>query len=315
VGYLLVPGVPVDGLWAFVAVLVVAFTLGSRTGTPGWPVLALLLVLGVEAHDLLAAPHEVDAGNPLLSGLAVVGAPLLAGMIVGHARRQTAELQRLSEALASEREAHVRAVVLGERNRIAGEIHEVISRAVSSMVVEAGAAAQLLPADAPARAALAVVRDTGRDALTELHEQLGVLDPDASTERPWLPTWADLRSAVDAAGAELTAEPVDLELLPDGTAMTAYRILQEALTNARKHAAGARVQVTVRREEGLDIDVRNGPGNRLDVSGAGLGLLGMRERVASYAGRLDAGPTPDGGWRVHVWLPLEQAAELEGART
>ena len=185
----------------------------------------------------------------------------------------------------------------------------MISHSVSVMVVQAGAAEQLLPEDSPAREPLLAVRRTGKEALTELRRQLGVLREDSpeSTTTP-LPVMSDVRTL--AAGDGVTLELDDtVGEVPPGMALAAYRVVQEALTNAHRYAAGAPVRVRVVREgDELDVDVVNGPGRcRSDTVGGGHGLAGMRERVELYAGRLEAGATDDGGWRVRARMPMPSA--------
>jgi signal transduction histidine kinase len=201
-----------------------------------------------------------------------------------------------------------------ERRRIARELHDVIAHSITLMTVQAGAA-RLLLAEEPERAREPVlsVEETGRQALAELRRLLGMIrsgdgEP-ALAPQPGLARLDDLMGQARRAGL-----PVDLAVagepraLPPGLDLTAYRIVQEALTNARRHAGPARASVLVRYGiESLELEVtddgRTAP-TRSD--GGGHGLVGMRERVALYDGTLEAGRRPEGGYAVRVRLPVER---------
>ena len=307
-GYALLPGSG-SPLWTFLAILVICFSVGAGlSGRRRWAALGLLLasgyVLQLSSVDR-QAPSDNTFSEVWVSPLVIIGGPALAGALLQRSRRQTAELERLSAALAEERERHAEAAATAERNRIARELHDVISHAVTVMVVQAGAAEQLLPRDAEARRRVHAIRQTGKEALGELRRQLGVLREGRPPGPGPLPGLADITDLVAAGGATLAdCLPPEIEV-PPGLGLTAYRTVQEALTNARRHAAGAPVAVTVSCVDGvLDLQVVDeGPGAS-SVQGSGNGLLGMRERVEMYGGRLDVGPVDGGGWRVHARLPL-----------
>ncbi|MFD1365813.1 sensor histidine kinase [Actinoplanes sichuanensis] len=225
--------------------------------------------------------------------------------------------------LERERAAAARAAVDEERARIARELHDIVSHNVSVMIVQAGAAREVLATmPAEAGAALAAVERAGRDTMTELRNLLGLLAPDPSGEEPELapqPTLARLSPLVDRiafAGlpveVRVSGEPLPL---PTGIDVTAFRIVQEALTNALKHGTGGKAEVTIRyAEHALRVEVlttgpsvltgdpapRPAPGD-----GAGRGLAGLRERVAVYGGDLDARRRLGGGYRVRARLPLD----------
>ena len=314
--YASVPDTPVTPLWAFVAALVVSFSVGLQAD--GRRVYVLAAVLLVCFLAMSAMDHATESfSDHWVSPVVIALAPLLAGRLVRHERRQTAELARLSEELVAEREATARAAATEERNRVAGELHDVISRSVTTMVVQAGAAELVLEHGCPTRAQLDVVRQTGRQALAELQQQLGALGVAGPRIRS-VPDLSDLRSLVEGSGAELEYDVVGVGEVPPGVALTAYRVVQEALTNARKHASGAPVSVQVHRvgeeTDELVVAVVNGPGRALaDAPAGGHGLVGMGERVALYAGRLETGPSSDGGWRVRTRLPLPASVLVRGA--
>jgi signal transduction histidine kinase len=196
---------------------------------------------------------------------------------------------------------------LAERERIAREMHDVLAHRISLLAVHAGALEVSRAAPVPEREAAGVIRQSAYQALEDLRLVIGMLRDQPVEDRPQ-PTLDDVPALVEesrAAGAT-----VDLELargpgVPDGLGRHAYRIVQEALTNARKHAPGAAVRVAVRgcAGDGLHVEV----GNRLvpsgSIPGAGAGLVGLRERVHLAGGRLEHGPTPAGEFRVRAWLP------------
>ena len=197
----------------------------------------------------------------------------------------------------------------------------MVAHNVGLIVLQAGGARSVLATDPDrARAALQQVEETGRQTLAEMRHLVGILRVDEGVNRQPLPRLERLSALVDEArAAGLT---VDLEVdgpvvaLPAGLELAAYRLIQEALTNVRKHAAAARAQVRVGYEpDRLRIEVSDDGGPRgavgetaPNVSGPGHGLIGMRERVQLYDGRMQAGPMPGGGFRVEAVLPLSVAA-------
>jgi signal transduction histidine kinase len=239
-------------------------------------------------------------------------------------RAYYAELEERAARLEREREAQSRMAVAAERARIARELHDVVAHNMSVMVVQADGAAYVLDA-APdqARQALETISGTGRQALAEMRRLLGVLrtgEPSECGEYLPQPDVGQLDDLIDQVrGAGL---PVDFTVLgtphplSSGVALTAYRIVQEALTNTRKHGgpdAGATVRLTYG-DARLDLLVEDdGHGARRELceeggqDGLGHGLIGMRERVGMVGGSLDAGPRPGGGFRVSAVLPLKPA--------
>ncbi|MFI5906966.1 sensor histidine kinase [Dactylosporangium sp. NPDC051541] len=231
--------------------------------------------------------------------------------------------------LERERQTAASGAVAAERARIARELHDIVSHNVSVMVVQAAAASEVLAASVDAvppdvTAALSAVEGAGRDALKELRHLLGLLspsadgqdgsDPDDFAPQPGLDALSRLVDRVAFAGL-----PVDVRItgtprpLPAGIDVTAYRIVQEALTNALKHGDAERAEVSVRyTETGLRIEVLNTsrPGAQpglTTVSGSGRGLLGLRQRVAVYGGDFDARRRFGGGFRVRARIPLDPA--------
>ena len=226
-------------------------------------------------------------------------------------RRVLGDRERRVQLAERERDVAAREAVVEERARIARELHDAIAHNVSMMVVQAGAERQVLdPASGSTREVLETIEKIGRGALTEMRRLVGMLRSDAVdplTPQPGLDDLATLVAQVRDAGL-----PVDLHVdgerrdLPVGIELSAYRIVQEALTNALKHAGDARASVHVRYgADSLELEiVDDGAGAPAPVASGGHGLAGMRERVALYGGRLDAGRRPSGGFSVRVLLPI-----------
>ncbi|MBQ1093296.1 sensor histidine kinase [Streptomyces sp. B93] len=239
-------------------------------------------------------------------------------------RAYFAQLEERAARLEREREAQAKVAVAAERARIARELHDVVAHNVSVMVVQADGAAYVLDA-APdqAKKALETISSTGRQALAEMRRLLGVLRTGEHQESGEYVPQPDVQQIEDLVeqcrGAGL---PVDFKIegtprpLPSGVELTAYRIVQEALTNTRKHGgpnAGASVRL-VYFDDGLGLlvedDGKGAPHELYEDGGAdgsGHGLIGMRERVGMVGGTLDAGPRPGGGFRISALLPLRTA--------
>jgi signal transduction histidine kinase len=226
--------------------------------------------------------------------------------------REMAERARLLEQ--EQREAAERAVS-EERQRIARELHDVIAHSVSVMTVQAGAVRRLLlPEQDKERRALEAVEATGREALTEMRRLVGLLREQGAmpefSPQPGLATIDSLLDGVRAAGL-----PVELEVagdpreLPPGVDLAAYRVVQEALTNALKYAGPAQAWVAITwTEDELELEVSNDGRGDGDGNGGGHGLTGMRERVSLYGGDIESGEREGGGYFVRARLPLEEVA-------
>ena len=277
------------------------------------------LVVGVVLATALYTTLGVldgDTGSATAGGLLPVAA-----VGIGRAVRIMGFESEVLEArigrLQEEQEQRAHEAVTAERARIARELHDVIGHSISVMGVQAGAVRRVLPAElAEERETLLSVERTGRDAVTEMRRLLDLLRSAGEAPSHALPTLsytpqliAEMRHA--GLAIELGIEG-DLEDVPPGRALAAYRIVQEALTNALKHAPEARVRVSIRRTpQQLEVDVIQEPGSPAPGNGAGPGhgLVGMHERVALYGGRLAAGPGPGGGFEVRAALPLQGAGE------
>ena len=235
-----------------------------------------------------------------------VGVPLVVGASLGARGRAT---RNLAEEQARAAETQAARGALAERARIAREMHDVVAHHLSLIAVRCETAPyRLAPLPEPAAGELAEVAGTAREALTELQRLLGVLrSDDHAAERapqPGLGTLPALLQDVRAAGTDLVwdVEPV---VVPDLLGLTVYRVVQQAVANATRHAPGSAVRVrVVRAGDELLVEVTNGPGVAPGHPGAGLGLQGMRERVEVHDGRLETEPADDGGFRVLARLPV-----------
>jgi signal transduction histidine kinase len=255
---------------------------------------------------------HVNVGDYIVGSLLFAGAWGI-GFILGRRTQQTAELRRRAEIAEQARaEAAARAVV-DERARIARELHDVIAHSVSVMVVQAAGVRRLLPPEQEReRQALETVEKTGRQALAEMRRLLGVLRTEADRPelmpQPGLTSIRQLVEQVRSAGlpVELDIEGEAVEL-PPGIDLAAFRIVQEALTNTLKHAGPAHAWVRVRYgTDELELTIAN-DGHTTEADWDGYGLVGMKERVNLYGGKLDAGPRGGGGFSVSARLPLEPA--------
>ncbi|MBV2354623.1 sensor histidine kinase [Streptomyces sp. J2-1] len=309
------------------ALLVIIFTVSangarwaSRLG------LACGLVAALLAQIRWPAQHTSFAGQVAITVFQTV--PFALAWVLGDSLRTRrayfAELEERAARLEKEREAQSKVAVAAERARIARELHDVVAHNVSVMVVQADGAAYVLDA-APdqARKALETISSTGRQALAEMRRLLGVLRTGEHQEGGEYVPQPDVEQIDDLVQQCRTSGlPVDFKVegtprpLPSGVELTAYRIVQEALTNTRKHGgpdAGASVRL-VYFDDGLGLlvedDGQGAPHELYEEGGAdgrGHGLIGMRERVGMVGGTLDAGPRPGGGFRISALLPLKPA--------
>jgi signal transduction histidine kinase len=227
------------------------------------------------------------------------------------ARRVVWDREQRAQIAERERDVAGREAVVEERARIARELHDVIAHNVSMIVVQAGAERRVLDgASASTHEVLQTIEQIGRGALTEMRRLLGMLRSDADdalAPQPGLGDVPRLVTQVREAGL-----PVDLRIdgerreLPVGIELSAYRIVQEALTNALKHAGEAHAAVRIRYgDDSLELEiVDDGAEEANRLAGGGHGLVGMRERVALYGGRFDASPNPGGGFVVRAKLPI-----------
>ncbi|MFG2091043.1 MULTISPECIES: sensor histidine kinase [unclassified Spirillospora] len=283
------------------ALYVVALTRVRRRWipTPLIGVISGAVILG----GAMAGPanrHAESAGR-LLLGVAVLGASWSLGRVVRERRAETARSARQFADRA----------VSDERLRIARELHDVVAHSMSLIAVKAGVAVHVAEArPQEALDALRVIETTSRGSLAEMRHLLGVLRTGGTgtdlAPSPGLAGLTGLAERAAMAGVHVDLE-VDAGELPEGVALSAYRIVQEAVTNVVKHAAPAHCHVRVEADGlRLRIDVTDdGPGVRVLPGGDGHGLIGMRERVMMYGGDFTAGPRPEGGFAVSAAFPYE----------
>ncbi|MFD0369828.1 sensor histidine kinase [Streptomyces sp. NPDC127114] len=334
---------PAAALWVSTAALALTAALTSSVfgGARPWSVPAialhtlvlLLLALRVRPTAAVAAlgislltgigavlPHPVPGLVTLPQGAVAFAAATVIGGSLRAARVSRTRLVEQEELTAEER---ARRALLEERGRIARELHDVVAHHMSVISIQAQVAPHLVADPSPElRENLAGIRQNAVDALTELRRVLGVLRGDGAAgdaaagvrhaPQPTLERLGELLANVRAAGLDVTAESHgEPRPLSPGTELSAYRIVQEALSNAVRHAPGARAVVrTHYHRGGLTVRITNtaparppGPAPAGPGGEPGHGLLGMRERTAMLGGELAAGPTPDGGWEVTATLP------------
>lgn len=295
----------------------------SRRGWRDWAAGACLAVLLAELWRELtvgAPPIEdllVFQAFQLLLNLALLIAMWALGRAMSASRRRARELVERAEQLEREREEKARRAVFDERVRIARELHDVVAHHVSVMGVQAGAARVVMERD-PAKAtqALSSIEGSSRQAVVELHRLLGFLRQEGEEEElAPQPSLGQLPALTAQMGAARL--PVDLLVegatrdLPATVEVSAYRIIQEALTNTLKHAGASSASVRVRygaSEVEVEV-VDDGRGQGPPPGpGGGNGLIGMRERVNLHGGRLQAGPRAEGGFSVRATFPLNGAS-------
>jgi len=294
---------------ASIAGLIAAYLIGNRTDhVQAW--MGLVLVVGAAAI--------VMANQPEYSVAELVFTPLLfaLGWLAGFALRERADQAEAAElrALQAERErdAAARIAVAEERARIARELHDIVAHAVSVMVLQVGAVRHQLPEGRDEdRDALRGVEQAGRTALVEMRRLLAAMreegDEAELTPQPGLDGLDALADEVGRAGLpvrlHVDGEPFPL---PPAIDLSAYRIVQEGLTNALKHARASQADVTVRYgERDVQLDIRDDGVGAAAGDGRGHGLVGVRERVKIYGGEMTAGAAPGGGFLLSTRLPLE----------
>ena len=312
----------------FVVTLAAALGNALLTDAPALPAGVVVALYTVAAHcdrrtslraalatgvllipSLFISPSGGDGSPLVFPAAALLTIAWVLGDNLRTRRAYLREVEDKAERLEREREQNARQAAADEQARIARELHDVIAHNVSVMVVQAAAAGDVFHSQpAKAREALASIEHTGREALTELRRLLGaVRSDDGKVPQPGLERLPALIEQVRAAGlaVDLTTEGQERQL-PLGIDLSAYRIVQEALTNTLKHANATQAKVALRYEhDQVAIDVTDdgrGPSTNGDH---GQGLIGMRERVALYDGALTAGPRPEGGFAVSARFPLE----------
>lgn len=235
-----------------------------------------------------------------------------AGRAVRSRQLRARQLAAEAARLADENDRVAVAAVAEERRRIARELHDVVAHSMGVIVVQAQAAAGMLNGEAArARAAMESIERSGSEALDEMRRMVGLMrdDDDQRVDPP--PSLCQLERLV--ADAQAVGVPTQLDVrgcarpLPPGVDASAYRIVQEGLTNVIKHAGRARAEVVITYlPHEIELSVRDDGRNRRPRGPGGHGLVGIRERVALFDGTVEAGPLSEGGWRIHARLPVER---------
>jgi signal transduction histidine kinase len=296
------PFLPAVALWLS------TFSAASARGRRGAALVAAGLVAFLVSTDVPAVLDGRSWGDVVPSWV-LFALSWAVGRAVGRRQEQTAAaLAAAARAESARAEAAERAAE-AERTRIARELHDVVTSAVTGMVVQAAAEARAVP-PGPTREALHDIETAGRESLVELRRMLGLLrgpDGESRTSPPSLDQLADLvddsrRRGLDVR-VRVRGEP---RPLPQALDLSAYRVVQEALTNARRHGSGTAELGVEWRPERLALEVRNGPGTPTGDA-PGFGLVGLRERLELHGGSLDAGPDADGRFRLRAEFPLNGA--------
>jgi signal transduction histidine kinase len=315
-------------LWTYsvptgaIVALIAVYSLGLYA-TFGRGLVGLAALLGsTYVYLIVIAGQFPDAEPASRTAMAFVALGFFGAWAIGRSvrapRLYARYLEERADQLERTHQAETRAAVAEERSQIARELHDVVAHHVSVMTVQAAGARRTLARDPDrSREALEAIEATGRAALAEMRRIVGVLrgpddDAPAASGRSPQPGLADLPELVEQLGA--AGLPVDVQVdgdqreLPLGIDLTAYRVVQEALTNTLKHAAATHAEVTLHyspRELVVDVvDDGRGQTSGPDARRLGLGLLGMRERLALYGGDLEAGSRAEAGFRVHARIPL-----------
>ncbi len=302
-----------DNAWWPFAALIALYTVAAHCprNAAAWAGGAALAVLSVPVF------HSVNWGHLAWHNVAFIGgrlAPLVAAWLLGDNVRTRREylvtLVHRAEQLEREQDANARRAAAEEQARIARDVHDVVAHNLSVIVVQATAAEAVFDSDpSEARRAVRTIGSTGRQALDELRRVLGVVrDNDALAPQPTLTTLDELIGHVRAAGLDVDlAVTGERRELPPALELSAYRIIQEALTNTLRHASARRAVVNLRFDtDALVLEVIDDGtlGEKAGSGSSGRGLIGMHERAAAFGGELHAGLEPNGGFRVAARLPL-----------
>jgi len=314
-------GVPVQLVWyrhapqppfqPFPAILLVVYAVSVATGGRKLRIALAIVVAATAITDVAALVSGRHLGDVVPAWVFVTLAWLIGRAVRHHQRLADAETARATR-LEQERDEATEAAAEAERARIARELHDVITHTVSGIVVQASVEARSMP-DSPTREVLVSIERAGREALVELRRLLGVLrhgDHDQSLAPQ--PGLAQLDRLIEHSDLPVVLhDEGNGDRLPPGVDLSAYRVVQEALTNVRKHGRQVtRVEVTVRRSaDAVEIEICD-DGNGPPTAAGGFGLVGLRERVSLHGGQLQAGTVTPRGYRV--WARLPSAAE--GAR-
>jgi signal transduction histidine kinase len=294
---------------AFVALLIACFALAQHA-----PLRAALAGLAAPALPItvLSALDPTVRAPDLVFPAFYIGAAWGAGRLVNRRQELARRMAALVAALEEQQQANARLAAEAERHRIAREVHDVVAHSLGVILIQAEAAEEVLQRGGRADRPLEVIGSTARAALEELRGVLGGVRARQPSPQPGLGAVEDLVARFRRAGMTVSLELDGLRDVPNEVDATAYRLVQEALTNVLRHAHGAAVTIRLLcGEDGLVVQVvDDGKGSAIDGQppGSGYGLAGMRERVARLGGELAAGPVDGGGFVVEARLPLSGVA-------
>jgi signal transduction histidine kinase len=303
-------GIPVG---VFLSLLLAFYSVGAYCDDRRSALVGAVAVSAIAAADL-ARPGSFSATGARPGAWLAFAIAWFVGRDLRRRRQRVVDLEDRAGRLEQEREERAQLAVAEERARIARELHDVIAHGVSVIVVQAQAGPHLVADPQRVTAVFRAIETSGRDALVELRRLLGILragdEQLAIGPQPGLGSLQSLVEQVRASGLpielQIEGEPVHL---PAGIDLSAYRIVQEALTNVVKHAGAAAAEIVIRyRPRVLELTViDDGKGATANANGAGHGLIGMRERAALYGGTLEARTRDEGGYAVRARLPLGDA--------
>ncbi len=295
--------------WSNVFLSAIAVYSAAAYGVPV-VVVAVLAGAAVAVHDL--RDPEIQSFGDAVWSSTLLGLTLVAGLVGRRARDRADAVERRAAAVRNEEAQLVAAAAAEERGRIARELHDIVAHSLGVLVLQAGAAEQVLERDPlRTRELLRSMRATGQEAVGEMSMLFGLIRGDEPASLEPQPSIADVSRLVETmaeAGLRVSlAIEGEPRPLPAALELSAYRVVQEGLTNALKHSrtGDARVRLRYGRDE-LEVEVENDGDSHASGAGSRHGLTGMRERVAVFDGRLDAGPRTEGGWIVRAAFPLSR---------
>jgi signal transduction histidine kinase len=290
-----------------VSVILSSYSIGAHIPRASIAVIPLVILLAAGWYDDIRREHPP---GQYVSSFMVLGVPWIGGRVLRRQRLQASELQELTAELETQRDQIARAAVVEERSRIARELHDVVAHSISVIAVQAGGARSTLKEQPEsARESIEVVRRTSSEALGEMRRILQVLrgrDGGSSAPQPGVKTLAQLVREVEREGTPVRLSVQGADRLPETLDLNAYRIVQEALTNVRKHAGpGASAEVTISADGRLlTIVVQDDGAGSSGNGGPSQGLSGIRERAELFGGTMDAGNRSGGGFEVRVRIPV-----------
>jgi signal transduction histidine kinase len=305
-------GVPIG---VFIAMLIAFYSVGVHCEDGRSPVVGAVAVAAIAAADLARPGFFNDTESARPGAWLAFATAWLVGRDLRRRRQHVEGLEDRATRLERDREEQARLAVSEERARIARELHDVVAHGVSVIVAQARAGPHLVHDHQRTTEAFRAIESSGRDALVELRRLLGILRSGdqqlAIGPQPGLSSLQSLVEQVRASGLDVQLRTEgEVVHVPAGVDLSAYRIVQEALTNVVKHASATSAEVVIRYgPQALELDViDDGQGTVATVNGTGHGLIGMRERVALYGGTIETGARAEGGFLVRARLPLGAAS-------